>query len=112
MTEIQKAWGTELIIANNDRYCGKVMRLNRGWQCSLHHHKIKDETFYVLEGVVRFELGGKRLILIQGESVYVAPGVKHRFGSRFGAIMIEISTPHSDDDVYRDEESRKMVEHV
>ena len=104
---VEKQWGTETVIANNERYCGKVMRLKEGWQCSLHHHKIKDETFYVLEGIVWFEHGDRSFELRAGDTVHVAPGTKHRFGGITSAIMIEVSTPHSDDDVYRDEGSRE-----
>ncbi len=107
---VDKIWGSETVIVNNSLYCGKIMHLKEGWQCSLHHHKIKDETFHILDGMVSFELGDRKLELRAGDSVHVAPGVKHRFGGITPATMIEVSTPHSDDDVYRDEDSRKRNE--
>jgi quercetin dioxygenase-like cupin family protein len=100
-----KAWGSETLIANG-LYCGKIMHLNQGWQCSLHHHKIKDETFYVLSGRIMFEHGDRKFELEAGDTVHVAPNVKHRFGGIVDSVMVEVSTPHSDEDVYRDEESR------
>jgi hypothetical protein len=54
---VPKVWGSEQWIVNGDRYCGKLLLLMRGWQCSLHRHVVKDETFFVLSGRVRMELG-------------------------------------------------------
>ena len=47
MTEIhKKGWGYENWLVNTELYCGKILHFNHGKQCSLHYHKIKDETFY------------------------------------------------------------------
>jgi mannose-6-phosphate isomerase-like protein (cupin superfamily) len=104
---VKKDWGEEQWITNTDLYCGKVMLLNTGWQCSLHYHKIKDETFYIQKGNVLFELEGVEYYLNSGDSVYVPRFASHRF---FGVgpenCMLEISTFHSDEDVYRIEPSK------
>jgi mannose-6-phosphate isomerase-like protein (cupin superfamily) len=105
---VLKVWGTEQVIANNPFYCGKIMRLREGWQCSLHHHKIKDETFYVLSGRVWFELGDMAFEMKMDDIVRVTPYTKHRFGGITDAMMVEVSTHHSEDDVYRHEESRHV----
>lgn len=99
-----KAWGSETLIANS-LYCGKIMHLKHGWRCSLHHHKIKDETFYVLEGQVLFEHGDSQVELTMGQSIHISPGTRHRFTGLTDSVMVEVSTPHHDDDVYRDEPS-------
>lgn len=104
---VSKLWGSETIIANNTLYCGKILRLNEGWQCSLHHHRIKDETFYILSGYVWFEHGAEAFKIGAGHRVHIAPYDRHRFGGITDAVIIEVSTPHSDEDVYRDEESRR-----
>jgi quercetin dioxygenase-like cupin family protein len=69
------------------------------------------ETFYVLKGEVRVEL----LVppwkdLHEGDSFTLLPGTPHRFWTVLedGADILEISTPHSDLDVYRIEESQKF----
>lgn len=103
MHRVSKVWGEEQWIINTDKYCGKRMTLNRGWQCSLHRHEVKDETFYVLNGKVRFELGDEVYILGPGDSVHVPTGVKHRFGGIERSVMMEFSTHHDDADTYRDE---------
>ena len=58
MKTVIKDWGVEYWIVN-ETYCGKKLKLFQGMQCSLHHHKIKDETFYVVSGEVAFELDGE-----------------------------------------------------
>ena len=44
---IEKAWGYELIICNNDNYCGKLLVFKLGARFSMHYHMKKDETWYV-----------------------------------------------------------------
>jgi mannose-1-phosphate guanylyltransferase len=105
---VPKVWGSEQWIVNGDRYCGKLLLLMRGWQCSLHRHVVKDETFFVLSGRVRMELGVETFELAQGQSTHVPPGALHRFAGLTDAEIIEISTHHDDADVVRIEPSRRM----
>lgn len=39
---------------------GKILTLKKGFRCSLHTHKIKDETFYILDGEVLMEVFERR----------------------------------------------------
>ena len=48
--KIPKGWGDEIIIANHELYCGKLLRFRQGAKFSMHYHMIKDETWYVNEG--------------------------------------------------------------
>ena len=34
-TEVKKGWGKEIIIENNDQYCGKLLIFNKG--CRIHY---------------------------------------------------------------------------
>ncbi len=47
---VKKGWGGEVWIANNELYCGKLLRLDKGKKCSLHYHKLKTESFYLHKG--------------------------------------------------------------
>lgn len=105
---VKKDWGEEELIANR-AYCGKILRLKQGRQCSLHFHAEKDETFYVLDGKVRLELNGWTMILGAGDSAHVAPGRLHRFAGLTDATIIEFSTHHEDGDSHRIEKSRPMA---
>lgn len=106
-----KNWGKEEWFENNEKYCGKVLTVNAGeWSSGgkFHYHKIKDETFYIMNGelILDIEVDGtiKRLVLMSGTSYRVKPGVKHRFTAsniQVDCEFIEVSTTHSDDDSYR-----------
>jgi mannose-6-phosphate isomerase-like protein (cupin superfamily) len=54
---VEKSWGRELWVHNSPMYCGKVLEVQPGKECSLHYHAQKHETFYVLEGIVLLWLG-------------------------------------------------------
>ena len=47
---VPKGWGEELIIENNEKYCGKLLIFKAGCKFSMHYHMIKDETWYVESG--------------------------------------------------------------
>lgn len=102
---VKKVWGEEVILANEPEYCGKLLRIDAGMQCSLHCHHRKKETFYVQEGPIFMQIGSARLTAIRGERFTILPGTRHRFGSVHGGSMIEISMFHDDTDVERFEES-------
>ncbi len=105
---IDKVWGTEIVLVNCERYCAKLLVLKEGFQCSLHSHVQKCETFCTLAGKVYLEYGSElaqlqSVVHEQGDSMQMLPGTWHRFHamSAGGAVILEISTFHSDDDVLR-----------
>jgi len=104
--QVKKVWGSELWIVNKD-YCGKKLILKRGYRCSLHCHKIKDEVFYLIRGRVLMEVGDRKWIMKPGDSVHVLPNTWHRFTGLTDAQIIEFSSHHEDDDSYRRELSGK-----
>lgn len=109
MTEfVDKAWGSELWMTNSEKYCGKILTLKKGYRCSLHCHKIKDETFYILDGKVLMEIGSQARTMKDGEVVHILPNMYHRFTGLEDSRIIEISTQHFDDDSYRKELSGKV----
>lgn len=105
---LPKVWGYEKWLENNEKYCSKLLYLKQGYQCSLHYHKIKDETFLITKGHVRFELGKKVLHMRTGHFIRVHPGVLHRFRGIEDSEILEISTHHSEDDSFRLEKSKKV----
>ena len=48
--KVPKGCGEELIIENNEMYCGKLLIFKKGCKFSMHYHLIKDETWYVDKG--------------------------------------------------------------
>lgn len=112
-TLVQKTWGTERWLVNDPEsgYCVKEMTLLPGFQCSLHYHREKDETFYVLRGTVMLLVEGVMHRLEEGDWFRIRPMVPHRFHCTGGvpATFIECSTFHDDEDVVRLEDSRPIV---
>ncbi len=99
--EVPKSWGKEVWMANTELYCGKLLILEKGKSCSLHLHKIKDETFYIYSGKVlmKIEEGGR--VMNAGDAVLIKPETKHKFTGLENSVIIEISTHHEDSDSYR-----------
>lgn len=110
MKHVEKVWGYENWIVNNELYCMKRLILNPGFQCSLHRHAIKDETFFIEEGSVYLEIGDEVKFLMEGDAARIHPLTWHRFANREQnhAVILEVSTHHDDGDVERKEESRKI----
>ena len=109
-SKVEKVWGSEKWIVNNDLYCGKILSLKKMFRCSLHYHKNKTETFYVLKGQVLLEVDDNAYMLSPGSAVDIYPNQKHRFTGLKDSQIIEFSTHHEDSDSYRDEESKKLSE--
>jgi quercetin dioxygenase-like cupin family protein len=110
--KVLKVWGEEIWMANTNLYCGKLLKLNQGKRCSVHYHKNKDETFYVLSGRVLMELWKKNnvktKIMREEEIIRINPKTKHRFSGLEDSIIIEISTHHEDENSYRTEISGEV----
>ena len=44
---VEKPWGKEEILEQNNFYVLKRLTMNKGHQCSLQYHDFKHETIYV-----------------------------------------------------------------
>lgn len=103
----KKGWGEEIWIINNDKYCGKLLKFNKGAKFSDHYHIIKDEAWYVLSGKLELRYydlaNADRLIkqLGSGSVVHVPPCTPHQLIAREASVVIEVSTPHDEADSYR-----------
>ena len=108
---VPKIWGYEKWLENSDKYCSKILSLNKGFQCSLHYHKMKDEMFLILKGHVRMEVGDTVSHMREGNFVRIAPETPHRFTGIDNSMILEVSTYHDEGDSYRIQESRKLDEY-
>ena len=107
--KVEKPWGYEIRWAMNDKYLGKILRIEPGQKLSRQYHEMKDETIYVLDGVFVLELGqGDKLIRIimhKGTTRRIEPGTVHRFSATSkGCTLIEVSTPEINDVVRLEDE--------
>lgn len=103
-----KVWGVEVWIVNQPEYCGKILRISKGFRCSVHYHKLKDETFHVTRGAVLMEIDGDARLLTEGMTQRIPRGCKHRFTGIEESEMIEFSTHHEESDSYRETQSEEV----
>lgn len=127
LNKVDKLWGRERWLINNELYCAKYLDLTSGGMSSLHYHKVKDECFYIEEGaccvVVYSSVENEPLdrssetihYMRGGDSVRIRPWTPHRFfcypkdaNMGLGCKILEVSTTHDDNDVVRLEESRRI----
>src|SRR5579862_6069074 len=108
---VTKEWGHEEWIVNHPGYCGKRLVFKGEYQCSMHHHKIKTETFYVLTGTVfletEFEGFEQTRLMTPGDIAHIQPRMWHRLTALVDAEVIEFSTFHMEEDSYRRTKSGK-----
>ena len=104
---VKKGWGHELIWATNDKYCGKLLKFNKGAKFSMHFHAEKDESWYVLDGLfmIKFietkDASMHEVTLKAGEVWRNRPLQPHQVICLEEGTIIEVSTPDSVQDNYR-----------
>lgn len=108
MKYVDKGWGFEIWIDNNEEYCGKLLFMYAGKKLSWHYHKLKRETFYVASGKVKVIYGetddmetAKEIILEKGMNFQVHRGLRHRLYAFEDSEIYEFSTQHFDEDSIR-----------
>lgn len=105
--QVPKGWGSEQIWATNDLYCGKFMHFNQGSKFSMHFHRDKDETWYILSGkfIVKYidtkDAGVYSKELVAGDTWHNPPLQPHQLICMEAGTVIEVSTPDSVEDNYR-----------
>lgn len=115
-TEISKAWGKELIIHNDEEYCGKILSFLPNSKFSMHYHVEKQETWYVTKGsfvlaFINTKDATKHLRQLNvGDTIFIKRGMPHQLiaGAEGGEIF-EVSTEHYDSDSYRVEKGDSQL---
>ena len=107
---VNKSWGNEIRIVDNEdnNYSGKLLNINQNESTSTHFHSKKHKTFYVLTGSLSIEIiepesaEVMRYTVDSEETFEIEQNVAHRlYAQDNGVTVIEISTHHDDEDVYR-----------
>jgi mannose-6-phosphate isomerase-like protein (cupin superfamily) len=104
---VPKGWGEEIIIENNEKYCGKILIFKQGCKFSMHYHMNKDETWWVEYGEFLYrwidtetaEMNETKLR--EGDIVRQRPGQPHQLEAISNGRIFEVSTHHEDSDSYR-----------
>ena len=100
--KVEKPWGYELIWATTKLYCGKLLFVRAGEELSLQFHREKDETIYVHEGRLEFEIGEEAdavasEVVGPGNAFHLRPGTLHRMRALEDSLLLEVSTSQLDD---------------
>jgi mannose-6-phosphate isomerase-like protein (cupin superfamily) len=69
----------------------------------LHHHRVSEEIYFVLDGTGLMELDGERRHVAAGDAILIPPGGRHTLANDGAAplrILCCCSPPYSDDDTY------------
>jgi quercetin dioxygenase-like cupin family protein len=105
---VPKGWGFEKWIVNNEEYCGKLLYLVKGKQCSWHYHVLKDEVFYLQSGKILVKFSDRddlnaaqEVTLTPGDNFHVYRGLRHRMIALEDSEVFEFSTQHFDEDSHR-----------
>lgn len=92
--------GLSMFTVVNRSYCKKLLVMLPGQSHPEQHHRLKEETFCVIAGEVRFELDGREYLGQPGDVLTITRGMRHTFSSLTGAVIEEISSTHHQDDSY------------
>ncbi len=104
---VEKGWGSENIWVTNDKYCGKLLNFNEGSKFSMHFHREKEETWYIMSGEFVVEWIDCKDAKVYNETLHVgdvwhnAPLLPHRLICVKEGSLMEVSTADSVEDNYR-----------
>jgi mannose-6-phosphate isomerase-like protein (cupin superfamily) len=104
---VDKKWGYELWVENNNEYCGKILHFNKGSKFSCHFHSCKKESWYVLSGYFEVKFIDTKTAEIKivkfgrGQALTVKRLMPHQIFCLEEGDIMEVSTPHHEEDSYR-----------
>ena len=105
---VNKNWGKEIWIHNDEEYCGKILRFSKkNSKFSMHYHIIKKESWYVGRGSFKYiwiDTETAETIeqkLKPGDVVRQRVGQPHQLEALTDGTVFEVSTQHFDEDSYR-----------
>lgn len=95
---VDKPWGYEQIIEQNENYVVKKLFMKKGERCSLQKHIFKMETILVLDGTLTITIDGHDKDYSNYNYISIPPNTTHRMSAKSGDVLyLECSTNHLDD---------------
>lgn len=97
----------EYVWADNEKYFGKILELDVGYESSMQFHAEQDKTWYVLFGSIELiyidtdDAKVYNQTLTQNESWRAKPLQPYRFVSLEKAVLIEVGTPNNPADIFK-----------
>jgi quercetin dioxygenase-like cupin family protein len=81
---------------SGERLTAAQFRLKAGCVVQRHSHP-QEQITIVLEGLLEFEVGGRRFTAAAGDVVHVPPGVEHLAAAVTDAVVVDVFSPPRDD---------------
>jgi streptogramin lyase len=107
--KVDKGWGFEIVFANNDKYCGKLLVFDRvGAKTSMVFHKEKGKTWFINAGkfkITYIDVASgevKEAVLEEGKTVDFGPLGPHQVEALVpDSIIFEVGTGDYVEDRFR-----------
>lgn len=107
--QVKKGWGFEIVFANNEKYCGKLLVFDRaGAKTSLVFHKEKSKSWFVNAGKFKITYiditsgETKEAVLEEGKTVDFGSLGPHQLEALApGSIIFEVGTADYVEDRFR-----------
>ena len=107
--QVKKGWGFEIVFANNDKYCGKLLVFDRaGAKTSLVFHKDKAKSWFINAGKFKITFidvttgETKEAILDEGKTADFGPLGPHQVEALVaGSVIFEVGTGDYVEDRFR-----------
>jgi mannose-6-phosphate isomerase-like protein (cupin superfamily) len=100
---VDKPWGRVVTYALNQPSSVRVLTVDPGKRTSAHHHRMRDETWVVLDPGLVVEIGDRTLRPEPGEEFMIPAEERHRIAcvGEVAARILEIAYGYTseDDDV-------------
>ena len=98
----KKPWGKEELLSLTPKYAMKRITIRAGQRLSLQYHQQKEETVYVISGLLlnwKSEDDNDYIVIKPGQVFHCTPKTIHRFGADAtqDVVLIECSTTELDD---------------
>lgn len=96
---IDKTWGKEYLLKLTDKYAFKRLEINPKCAISKQFHKIKEETWHIIEGYGIALIGQDAQWVKPGMTIHIPPKTIHKIKATDNnkIILIEVSTPELND---------------
>ena len=107
--KVDKGWGFEIVFANNDKYCGKLLVFEHaGAKTSLVFHKEKAKSWFVNAGKFKITFVDvatgdmKEAVIEEGRTVDFGPLSPHQVEALVdGSIIFEVGSSDYVEDRFR-----------
>jgi mannose-6-phosphate isomerase-like protein (cupin superfamily) len=107
--KVDKGWGFEIVFANTEKYCGKLLVFERaGAKTSLVFHKDKSKSWFVNAGRFRLKFIDvttgdiKETVIEEGKTVDFGPLSPHQIEALLpNSVIFEVGTADYVEDRFR-----------